>query len=139
MKRLEYVAALRELADYVEAREFPDTRLGYGNRIDAFERPALTFWLNDKRDFGLFAAAMGSFEKAVTDYSTAANHTTPTINVRVVASRETVCTKKVLGTRTVDAKPEEIIPAVEEHEEEIVAWECPESFVALGKQEGKEN
>lgn len=136
MKRLEYVAALRELADYVETHEFPDTRKNmWGDKdIDVFDAPRLMFYTDDKVRFGEICAVMGSFEKLRSEYSTGAKATLPSgAYVEVSASRSVVCTRRVVGTKTIPAQ-EERIEATPEQEVEIVEWECPESFIALAKE-----
>jgi len=53
----------------------------------------------------------------------------PKFTVRYYGDRESVCTKRVVGIKTV---PEKITPA---REEEIVEWECePVSLLARNKQ-----
>ena len=138
MNKQQYVAALRELADFVEQRDFPEqSKLSYGyGKSDNFSAPELSFWTYDKTDFANICAAMGSFEKKRDQWCTGAVNTLPGgATVRVTASRETICRKVVVGTRKVEAKPEEIIPAEPEHEEDIVEWECPESFIALKEEQ----
>ncbi len=51
--------------------------------------------------------------------------------IQVWGKKEAVCERVVVGTRTVAAKPQQIIEAIPEREEEIVEWKCPPSFVAL--------
>lgn len=138
MKRVEYIAALRQLADYLESHEITDT---YKNRWsgkdeDLFSAPHLEVYTDNKELFGNICGAMGSFIKEVSDYSTGAVHKLPSgAYFGVRASRSVVCKRVIVGTKTVPAKEEEIIPAEPEHEEEIVKWECPESFIDLGKEE----
>lgn len=134
MKKQEYVDALRELANYVEAKDFPDTITGWWSteRRDVFD--PFTLYINARNpiDFGTLCSSLGSFEKVVTDYSTGAEvKLSSGMKVHVSISREQVCRKKVVGTKIVPAKEEEIIPAEPEREVEIVEWECPESFIAL--------
>ena len=55
----------------------------------------------------------------------------PNATIRFIACRSDVCTRKVVGTRTV---PEKVVKATEaeiipEHEEDIVEWECHESLL----------
>lgn len=137
MKRLEYVAALRELADYVETHEFPETRKSsYSDmEFDLFDAPKLNWYVDDKALFGTICAAMGSFEKVRNEYSTGAKKVlTAGAVVELSASRSTVCTRRVVGTKTIPAT-EERIEAQPEREIEVVEWECPESFINLGKEE----
>lgn len=138
MKRLEYVAALRELADYLVTHELPDAIEGYWSHQvnETFSPFTLFITARNKRDFGNLCGGLGSFEKVVTDYSTGAEVKLPSgMKVHVSISRDMVCQRVVVGTKVVPAKEEEIIPAEPEHEEEVVKWVCPESFIALGKEE----
>lgn len=139
MNKIEYVKALRELADYVEAREFPDQWKGYWGSDDSFEPPYLSIRVNEKKDFGTFCSAMGSYEKERTDYSTGALAKLPGgAIVRVYSSRDVVCKKIVVGKRVIPATQERIIEAEPEREEDIVEWECPESFNALKEEQNAE-
>lgn len=138
MKRLEYVIALRELADYIENHELPDTIQGIWSDQAHEIFSTFTLYINarTKKDFGTLCAELGSFEKVVTDYSTGAEVKLPTgMKVHVSIDRDQVCKRIVVGTKIVPATEEEIIPAQPEHEEEIVKWECPESFIALKEKE----
>lgn len=137
MKRLEYVAALRELADYVESHEFPESKTGYWGSIeDTFKAPNLEFDVRNREDFVAFVRAMGSFEKERDSYSTGAKFELPSgTYVKVETARENVCKKIVVGKRTVEAQPERILAAIPEHEEDVVEWECPESFLNLDQKE----
>jgi hypothetical protein len=47
------------------------------------------------------------------------------VTLRWWASRTSVCHAKVVGTRTVPAEAEKIIPAKPERVEEVVEYECP--------------
>jgi len=137
MKKNEYVVALRELADYLESHEIPDTKPNRwtGQADDLFPTLRMDIYVDDKELFGRICAAMGTFTKEVSDYSTSAVRTlTNGATFGVRASRSVVCKRIVVGTKTVAAKEEEIIPAEPEHEEEIVKWECPESFVSLANE-----
>lgn len=131
MTKNEYVAALRELADFVESRDFPDTWKGI--YVDyTFNAPKLYVSVAAKEDFGRFAAALGSFEKIRTEYSTGMSRTLPLqANITITADREVVCTKIITGIRVLPAEPERIVEALPERTEDIVKWVCPESFVSL--------
>jgi len=133
MTKNEYVAALRELADYVEEREWPEKIQGWIGPQDTFDTPNLSFSARNKTEFGLLCAAFGSFEKTRDTYCTGAVATLPSgVKISVITSRENVCRKVVVGKRVVPAT-ERIVEEIPEHEEEIVEWECPESFIALAK------
>lgn len=139
MKKLEYVQALRELADYVENREWPEAIEGFWGPQDTFDMPNLFLSVKNKTEFGLLCAAMGSFEKTRSDYTTGAKHVLPSgVSIVVSANREVVCRKVVLGKRTIPAT-ERIVEAVPAYETDIVEWECPESFIALAETNSEAN
>ena len=50
-----------------------------------------------------------------------------TVKAQFYSQREKVCTKKLVGTKIVPAKAEEVVirEAVPEHEEPIYEWDCP--------------
>lgn len=137
MNRLEYVIALRELADYVESHEFPERKTGYWGSIeDTFKAPNLEFDIRNREDFVAFVRAMGSFEKERDSYSTGAKFELPSgTYVKVETARENVCKKIVVGQRFVEEQPERVLEAVPAHNEDIVEWECPESFLNLDQKE----
>lgn len=132
MNKTEYVAALRELAAFVEGKDFPDRWTGYWGGNDSFPTPTLDFLVITKNDFGALARALGSFTKeASSSYTSVRKQLESGVMVSVSAPREKVCKKIVIGKRKLAAEPETIIPAKPEREEDVVEWECPESFVAL--------
>lgn len=133
MNKQEYVASLRELADFVESREFPDDWSGwYG--INSYTAPDIQFSVNSKTDFAKIAKAFGSFKKSGDSASTDCNKEL-SLGARLAlwGKKEAICEKVVVGKRIIPAEPEQIIPATEEHEEEIIEWKCPESFIAASK------
>lgn len=137
MNRLEYVAALRELADYVEAHEFPESKAAYfGGYEDTFKAPNLEFDVRNREDFVAFVKAMGSFEKERDSYSTGAKFELPSgTYIKVETARENVCKKIVVGQRFVEEQPERVLAAIPAHHEDVVEWECPESFLKLDQKE----
>ena len=142
MKKTEYVAALRELANYVESHDIPEEIAGWwGGTQEVFSTPNLFINARNTIDFGNLCRSLGSFKKERTESTTGAVVELPTgVKITVSTDRENVCKRVVIGTRKVEAIPErvEIIEAEPEREVEIVEWECPESFMALGKDdEGK--
>jgi hypothetical protein len=135
MKKSEYVAALRELADYVDAREWPEKIQGWLGPQDTFDAPNLVFSTKNKTEFGLLCASLGKFEKTRNEYTTGATATLESgVKILVTANRDVVCRKIVVGKKTVPAT-EERIEAQPEREIDVVEWECPESFINLGKEE----
>lgn len=132
MKRLEYVKALRELADYVESRPLPDEWRSYVWMVSSYPVPELHFTVLNKEGFGEIVAALGSFKKESTEYNLRAVVTLPSgAQVRVAIAHEQVCEKVVVGKKVVPFRQAYMVDAVPEHEEEIVEWKCPESFIAL--------
>jgi hypothetical protein len=134
MNKVEYVAALRELADFVERKPFPDTKTSVWRNepVALFDAPTLSMHVESAPEFGAICAAIGTFEKDRNEYSTGAiAKLSAGARVSVHTARQNVCKKIVVGTRVVPATEERVIEAEPEHEEEIVEWECPESFVAL--------
>lgn len=67
-----------------------------------------------------YATSKGAKVEKKYDYDFKLNVTIPEtdIVIRYSADRETVCTKKVVGTKHVEAQ---VIPA---HDEEIIEWDC---------------
>lgn len=140
MHKTQYVQALRTLADYVDAREWPKQIQGWLGPQDTFDKPTLVFSTKNKTDFGLLCAALGTFEKTRNEYTTGATTTLESgVVIMVTANRDVVCRKIVIGKKTVPATEERIIEAEPEREVDIVEWECPESFIALGKKQEAEN
>lgn len=137
MNKENYVKALRDLANYVEAREWPEKIEGWLGPQDVFDLPKLYIGARNKTEFGVLCASMGSFDKVRTDYTTGAKTTLESgVTIEVSIGREKVCRKIVVGTRTIAAVPEhtEVVEEQPEHTEEVVEWECPESFIALAKE-----
>lgn len=135
MKKIEYVAALRELANFVESRNFPDQWRGWDSDT-SFDPPVLTLYVANKKHFGEIVSSVGAFKKSGDSVSTDVQKTLSSgALINVWGKKEAVCERVVVGTRTVAAVPEEIIPAKPEHEEEIIEWKCPGSFVALAEKD----
>lgn len=115
----EYAASLREIADFIDAHDELEfdapnyLRLGwcYGSDNEA------------QQQIAAFARAFGSCEKEYGDAFFKVSRKIGEIKVYAATSREKVCRKVVKGTRVV---PRQVIEAkiIEEHEEEIVEWEC---------------
>ena len=143
MKRAEYIVALRELADYLETHHLPDEKKGWWSaKEDTFSSPNLFIRTYSKEDFSDFCRALGGFEKKWDESSTGAEVTLASgVRIHVSTDRQNVCKRIVVGTRTIEAKPErtEVIEAEPERTEEIVEWECPESFLNLGSTSNEEN
>jgi hypothetical protein len=127
-----YVAGLREMADFVEAR--PDL-VGPGGLSGAVDI-TLTFDENDR--FRRLVRAMGGGDKRVSDRDFIVERHFGPHQISVRAWREAVCQRVVVGTETVTetvVEPEAFaaLPRVERSvEREIVEWVCPESILSPG-------
>lgn len=126
MNKQEYVAGLRELADFIENAPFPDSWQGaWGEK--SWEAHYIYLNTGTKEDFQKFVKALGTFEKTFSEYSSSAVKTLPSgIKITVSTDRQNICKKVVVGTRVIPAKEERTVieEAEPEREEEIVKWEC---------------
>ena len=57
-----------------------------------------------------------------------------TFSLEINITRKEVCERVVVGTRTIEATPEQILPATPEREEEIIEWRCDESILKENEQ-----
>ena len=130
MKKHEYVEALRELADFVESRHFPDTWKEHAWDESSFSSPRLTFYLGQPDAFKKFSGLIGSFTKSATEgYLTSAKTLHRGAMISVKGRRDTICERVKVGTKIIPASEEKIIPAKPETIEDIYEWKCPESFI----------
>lgn len=126
-RKVTYVADMRALADYLE--EHPDL-------IPAWGTIELSHFFSTEEDTpkGIeLAKKMGGFEKESGSSYLYLTHAVGIHKVRVLINHEKLCVKTITGTRTVPAKPAQIIEAVPEHVEETFEWVCPPSILALGE------
>lgn len=134
MKKFAYVNALRELADFVESKEFPDEwtpEYSWSTNQTSWEPPYLLIRTKKKEEFENFCRQLGGFKKDFNDFSSSAIKELLTgAKITISTDRRNVCKRTVVGTRIISAKEErtEIYEAEPEREEEIVKWEC-ESFL----------
>ena len=133
MNKQEYVNSLRELADYIESRSFPDTwRVNSWNEDVSYIAPYMQFVVNNKKVFSEIVSNMGAFDKKSTDWSVSATHELPSGSmVSVIIDHEQICEKVVVGKKVVPFREAYLVQAEPEHEEDIVEWKCPDSFLAL--------
>lgn len=134
MNKQEYIQALRELADFVESKDLPDTwGPAYSwSDVQNYPTPEMTFQFHKKEEFGDFASRLGSFDKESSDYNVAiVSKLSSGAKVTAKIAHEQVCKRVVTGTKLVEFRQAYMVEAVPEHEEEIVEWKCPESFLAL--------
>lgn len=134
--RAEYIAGLRQLADALE--QHPELNLPFNGRTPESNifvttagggdpRGQVAAWARvlpgrkDKRERGEYLDLHGAFRG---------------LHIKVIANREAVCEKVVIGTETVtEIVPDPVYiasaPMIErETEREIVEWVCPPSILA---------
>ena len=114
---------LRALADWFEVH--PDAPLPYSLAEGSKFFCGLSW---DKDEAKQQLRSLGSFEKEYQDNDFHANVNVAGFTIVYYASRDNVCTKRVVGTREV---PREVIPShytpekiIEAHSEEVVEWDC---------------
>lgn len=131
MKKSEYVSSLRKLADFIELSDFPDSWKSAWGSDEAWPEPCVSLFVYDKKTFGDFCRNIGSFEKSSSGSYLTTTRKLENARITVNAYRERVCEKVHVGTKTIQATEERIIPAEPEHDEEIYEWKCPDSFLSL--------
>jgi hypothetical protein len=113
----EYVAGLRELADWLESRPELEKPVGMitilwpAYCVEDFAKLRRESGLTDKRDY---AGTEISFFRKFTGGHEAI----------VYCSKELTCERKKVGERVIAARPEQLIPAQPEQIEEVFEWEC---------------
>ena len=87
-------------------------------------------------EFSAAVKKLGSFTKDSDDYSLNAKKSFPGgLTLEVYVPKSQTCKRVVIGKKTVPFKEAQVIPAVPAHEEDIVKWECPESFMNIKERE----
>lgn len=113
--REDYIAGLRQLADYLEER--PDVPVPISEKHYAF--------VHDEDTFRKAARSMGSAKKDFDiNYAMLRRDFAGGIHYELNIARERVCERRVVATKAV---PEQVIPA---HEVEVVEWDCKEPLLA---------
>lgn len=109
--REKFIAGLRQLADFLEQHpEVPEPNC---------QAMTAMIWQDDaKAALRKAALALGSTEKKFSDSYVFLSRNFGSLNYQVMAFRNAVCRRLVVGLREV---PEQVIPA---HQQEIVEWEC---------------
>lgn len=119
MEREDFIAGLRQLADFYEEHpllplpDSPDFAVYYFGEPETHELAAR------------IATQLGTFEKRADETLFRIEKSFGSIRLRFVFCRDKVCIRKVIGTKTVT---KEIYPEnfeTQEVEEEIVEWICP--------------
>lgn len=83
-----------------------------------------------KKSFAEAVRGVGGVQKKVGDTWYYCAKRFGTIEVCWALQREHICERVVIGTQTVPAEPEKVLPAMPERVVEIVEWKCPESIFA---------
>jgi hypothetical protein len=115
MTHSQYASSLRMIAEWFEAH--PDVKLPHNaGEFDLFS-------IHTQAEMAHVARIFGSCEKEYGDESGLFMLKKPfgVITLRVIASRDQVCNRKVVGHVDV---PEQVIPA---YKKDIVEWECFET------------
>lgn len=111
----EYVAGLREMADFFEAK--PDL-------VPVWSPLIINVFAEDRDEFTSMSRQLGGHRtKGADDNFFEVKRTFGHHTVSVNISRELVCERKVVGTRIVPAQPEAT--------EEIFEWVCNDPVLAL--------
>ena len=122
-KALEYANGLRMIADFIEAH--PDLELP-ANQLDCYGA-------DSREQAAEVLSAMKPCKKVYGDSLFYITRDFGPLTLRYVFCRDRVCTRKVVGTRIIEAhtEPEKVIPAKEipERVEEIVEWDCMEPLL----------
>lgn len=121
------VRDLRALADFLEATEFPEKTRIFGPLISVY------VMADDARTFGEATKALGACEKSSTEHYINAEKKFGEVLLQVSAGRFIVCTRKKVGERHIEAKPERLLPAEPECVEDIIEWDCPPSYLRLAR------
>lgn len=110
---------LRSLADLVEAHPKIAERIGWGGGLSA------VFIANSPDEMAMFSRMIGGHrqKEGSDEYLRVRRNLGGGVDIRVIGEREQVCTRRVVGTETVE------VPAVEAQEartetREIIEWDC---------------
>lgn len=131
--RREWIDQLRAVADFLETH--PDWQIpGLGVRVAAVHYEPLH---GDAKQFvARHTRMLGTAEKGTRDDYFDVRRAFGPHEVVVVAKRDDICERVVLGTKTVEVKvpPPGVEMLTETREVEVVEWVCPESILAAGAQ-----
>jgi hypothetical protein len=124
-----YSQGLREIADFYDAH--PEVKLPFEGTLSEFRIYGLS-----KAELAPTLRAFGKAEKKYTNDTFEIVKTFPSgRKLYTYNPRNSICEKKVVGTKIVPAEPEKtvvvVVPAKPEREEEIVVWDCGESLLAI--------
>lgn len=111
--RAEFVAGLRQVADWLEAHP----------EVDHFDPCINIYTMNSKDEAVAVGRAFRTFEKTYTDDYFNIIKSFGAIQLRYIFQRGEICTKHVVGTKSIPDyySPGHLVPA---HDEEVVEWDC---------------
>ncbi len=110
----EFSAGLRAIADWYD--EHPEAPVPYAPRIGVSAD-------DNVETARSIARMLGKADKAFSDSTFSLSRTFGGVILDFVFWRSAVCTKRVVGTKTIPAKP-----AAPERIEEVVEWDCAPIF-----------
>ncbi len=124
MNNIKKIQALRDFCDFAEQ-----------SGID-FSVPLKIYRsCNSADEFHEAIRQLGSFEKSSNDsFLEATKKFGEGLKFEVFVLKSETCKRVVVGKKTVPFKAAETLPEIPEHEEDIVKWECPESFLDIKKE-----
>lgn len=126
-EQAELIRSLRDLADYLETKEFDLGHTTIGT-VDVY------LFCDDGQAFLKNVKVMGGFQREFNDYSAQAVKKFGMAKFIVHSSREQVCERVKVGVEVRPAEPERVIPAQPERVVDKYEYKCPESLLA-----GQEN
>jgi len=128
MDKNAYAESLIKLGEFIK-----DSELDMENAN--FSSVTVYVFCDSKESFAKNTTVLGGFTKSADDAGTWVNANKPfgQHSLQVTIERQKVCEKVKIGTKVILAKPETVIPASPEKEEDIYEYKCPESFLGMGK------
>jgi hypothetical protein len=118
--KAEFIAGLREFADWLELKPIDAPR----------SCRRILFCVHSTCDLIAVRRACALSEKNMEgDYVHFAKRFRGGISFSLFASKELTCERVKVGTKIIPAKPEMVLPATPEREEEIFEWRCPDSIL----------
>ena len=127
-KNAQLVAGIRDLIAFIEANDDFEFVTGEAHQVVFHWRD----WYLDSADsskrrarLAYLAQRLGKAEKQYSgDFFWLRHDFGPHVRIEAASERDVVCERVVTGTRLVPAQEAYTMPALPEHEEEIVEWKC---------------
>jgi hypothetical protein len=127
--RAEIVADLRSVADFIEN----DGPIPEGVEVKSHHVAGAAGMEGLRDDFMKDASKLGTYTKHAGGETMWIIRRFRRVEFVIFCQRAAVCTRREIGNKTV---PEHTVPehTVPEHTETTYEWECPDSFLAPGKE-----